>query len=306
VLLRESVDALNVRTDGVYLDCTAGLGGHSAEIAARLSSGRLIAVDRDASAIESSAERLAPYSGKVTLVRANFGDARGLLARLGVAAVDGLLADFGVSSPQLDDPERGFSYMRSAPLDMRMDGSSTLTAYEIVNGWDERELRRIIYEYGEERYGARIAAAIVRGRARRALETSDELVAVIKSAVPGAALREAQHPAKRTFQALRIAVNDELGEIGRLLASLPELISPGGRAVFITFHSLEDRLVKNAFRSFENGCTCPKEFPVCVCGFKQTFRTLTKKPVTPRDAEVAQNPRARSAKLRAAERTPDK
>lgn len=302
VLLKECIEGLNIKPDGIYLDGTLGRAGHSIEIAKRLSSGRLIAIDRDMTAIRESEERLSVYMGKVTLVHGNFRELKAILDGLNIDKVDGMLFDFGVSSPQLDDKERGFSYMADAPLDMRMDGAEALSACDVVNTWEERRLKRILFEYGEERYAPRIASNIVKRRAQRPIETTLELVEIIKSAMPGAALREKQHPAKRSFQAIRIAVNDELGSISDMLSDAAERLSPGGRLVVISFHSLEDRLVKNAMQSGEKGCTCPRDFPVCVCGFVPKLKIITKKPITADEEELAENPRARSAKLRVAER----
>ncbi|MDD6188411.1 MAG: 16S rRNA (cytosine(1402)-N(4))-methyltransferase RsmH [Clostridiales bacterium] len=302
VLLQECIDALNIKPDGIYVDGTLGAGGHSYEIAGRLTAGgRLISIDRDRNAIEHASRRLAEFADRVTFVNSNFDDIANILDRLGIDKVDGMLFDLGVSSPQLDDAARGFSYMEDAPLDMRMDKSAPLTAYQVINEWDEGELKRILYEYGEERYSPRIAAQIVRRRAAAPIETTLELVDVIKSAMPAAALREKQHPAKRSFQAVRIAVNDELGSIERMLADAPDRLGKGGRLAVISFQSLEDRLVKNAIRKREKGCTCPPEFPVCVCGFVQTMRSVGK-PITASEAELERNPRARSARLRVAER----
>lgn len=301
VLLREAVDALRVRPDGTYLDGTLGLGGHSEEIARRLGpAGRLIAVDQDPMALETAARRLAPYGARVTLVRGNFRELDRILAAQGLARVDGMLFDLGVSSPQLDRPERGFSYLADAPLDMRMDPDGPLTARQVVNGWPEAELRRIIRDYGEERYAARIAAAIARRRAEAPITGTLELAELVRAAMPAPARREKQHPAKRSFQAIRIAVNDELGAVEALMDRAPELLAPGGRIAVISFHSLESRIVKRAVAARENGCTCPPDFPVCVCGFRQTLRTVEK--LTPSPAEIAANPRARSAILRVAER----
>lgn len=301
VLLNESIAALNIKPDGIYLDGTLGGAGHSLEIAKRLSTGRLICIDRDERAINNARERLAQYMDKVTLVQNNFDMLASILDDLGIPAVDGMLFDLGVSSPQLDDAARGFSYMEDAPLDMRMDEASPLTAYAVVNEWEERELKRIFYEYGEERYSPAIAAAIARRRENKPIETTLELADIIRSAMPPAARKEKQHPAKRCFQAIRIAVNDELGSIERMLAAAPDRLAPGGRLAVISFHSLEDRLVKNAIRAREKGCTCPPDFPVCVCGFKQTLKQIGK-PITAGNAELEANPRARSAKLRVAEK----
>ncbi len=302
VLLDECIEGLNIRPDGTYVDGTLGRGGHSQAIAERLTTGRLIGIDRDETAIAEAGERLRPLGPRVRLVRGNFRDMASILRDLGVEGVDGVLLDLGVSSPQLDDARRGFSYMADAPLDMRMDRSSPVTAAEVVNTWSEAELRRIFFEYGEERYSARIAERIVRRRAERPLGTTLELVDTIKSAMPASALREKQHPAKRCFQAIRIAVNDELGALREGLEAAMDALRPGGRLAVISFHSLEDRIVKTAIRSRENGCTCPPEFPVCVCGFVRTMRSVTRKPITPTEKELEANPRSRSAKLRLAER----
>jgi len=302
VLLRECIEGLNIQPDGIYLDGTLGRAGHSIEIAKRLKSGRLIAIDRDMAAIQESGGRLAAYMDKVTLVHGNFRELKAILDGMNIDKVDGMLFDLGVSSPQLDDKERGFSYMADAPLDMRMDGGEALSAYDVVNTWDEQRLKRILFEYGEERYAPRIASNIVRRRTQGPIETTLELVEIIKSAMPGAALREKQHPAKRSFQAIRIAVNDELGSISDMLSDAAERLNPGGRLAVISFHSLEDRLVKNAMQSGEKGCTCPRDFPVCVCGFVPKLKVITKKPITADEEELVENPRARSAKLRIAER----
>lgn len=302
VLLNESIEALAIRPDGIYLDGTLGGAGHSEQIAMRLKTGRLIGVDRDASALEAAALRLQAYSDRVTLVHSNFKEIDAILDGLHIGQIDGMLFDLGVSSPQLDDGERGFSYMTDAPLDMRMDRADGLTAFEIVNRWPREELRRILFAYGEERYAPLIAAAIVRRREEKPINTTLELVDIIRGAMPREALREKQHPAKRSFQAIRIAVNDELGAIGEMMqAAIPRLNS-GGRLAVITFHSLEDRIVKNAMQEAAKGCTCPPEFPVCVCGKTPQVRILTRKPVLPGEEELEENPRARSAKLRAAEK----
>ena len=302
VLLRECIDNLNIRPDGIYLDGTLGLGGHSYEIASRLTTGLLIGVDRDETAIERAGRRLAPFGERVRLVHGNFADVPEILDSLQIAAVDGMLFDLGVSSPQLDEIQRGFSYMGEAPLDMRMDTSEGLSAYELVNGWPEERLSRILWDYGEERYARRIAHAIVTARAEKPVETTQELVALIKGAVPAAALREKQHPAKRSFQAIRIAVNDELGAVARMMAEAPDRLKVGGRLCVISFHSLEDRIVKQGIAARENGCTCPREAPICTCGFVRTLRSVSRKPILPSEEEIEDNPRARSAKLRVAER----
>jgi 16S rRNA (cytosine1402-N4)-methyltransferase len=301
VLLHECIDNLNIRPDGIYLDGTLGLGGHSFEIASRLTTGRLIGIDRDETAIERAGARLAPYGERVRLVHGNFSDVASILDRLGIDAVDGMLFDLGVSSPQLDEAQRGFSYMQDAPLDMRMDGSASLSAHDVVNTWPEGRLKQILYDYGEERYAPRIASAIVRARQERPIETTLELVEIIRSAMPAAALREKQHPAKRSFQAIRIAGNDELGAVQTMMDTAPDKLRPGGRLAVISFHSLEDRIVKNGIRRREDGCTCPRDFPVCTCGFVQTLRSVSRKPILPSPEEQTANPRARSAKLRVAE-----
>lgn len=302
VMLNECIDSLNIKPDGIYVDATLGMGGHSYEIAQRLKTGRLISIDRDIKAMERAVMRLEPLMDRITLVHGNFRDMGDILNDLGIDKVDGMLFDLGVSSPQLDESERGFSYMTDAPLDMRMDQGDKVTAADIVNNWPYESLKRILYDFGEERYAPRIAEAIVRNRENRRIETTLQLVDIIKSAMPGAALREAQHPAKRTFQAIRIAVNEELEAVSEVLGTAADRLEHGGRLAVISFHSLEDRIVKNAIASRENGCTCPRDFPVCVCGFKQTLRNITKKPLLPSQAELEENPRSRSAKLRIAER----
>ncbi len=302
VLLDECIDALSIRPDGIYLDGTLGGAGHSLEICRRLTTGRLIGVDRDELALRAAAERLKPFADRVTTVHSNFCEINTILDGLGLDGVDGMLFDLGVSSPQLDDASRGFSYMADAPLDMRMDRGEALTASTVVNEWPQEELRRILYEYGEERYAPQIAAAIVRHRQQRPIETTLELVDVIRSAMPPQALREKQHPAKRSFQAIRIAVNDELASVSRLMHDAIDRLNPGGRLAVITFHSLEDRIVKNAMQAAAKGCTCPPEFPVCICGKKPKVRVLTRKPIVSGAQELAENPRARSAKLRVAEK----
>ena len=302
VLLQECIDNLNIKPDGIYLDGTLGMGGHSFEIASRLRNGRLIGIDRDETAIERAGRRLAPFMDKITLVHGNFSDAAAILDSLGIGGVDGMLFDLGVSSPQLDESERGFSYMADAPLDMRMDGSASLTAYDVVNTWDESRLNRILWDYGEERYARRITAAILRAREQKPIESTLELVDIIKSAMPAPALREKQHPAKRSFQAIRIAVNDELGAISQMMETAPDKLKGGGRLCVISFHSLEDRIVKSGIQARENGCTCPREAPICTCGFVKTLRSVSRKPILPTPRELVANPRARSAKLRVAER----
>ena len=303
VLLHECIEALNIQPDGIYLDGTLGGAGHSREIAARLSeAGMLIGVDRDPAALQAARERLSSMKARILLVHENFQNLREILNQAGVDRIDGMLFDLGVSSPQLDEAKRGFSYMNDAPLDMRMNPEDRLSAYELVNDWPQEELKRILFDYGEERYAPLIAAAIVRERAKKPIETTLELSAVIRGAMPAQALREKQHPAKRSFQAIRIAVNDELGAVERMMEAAPDLLKPGGRLAVITFHSLEDRIVKNAMQTAAKGCICPPSFPVCVCGRKPSVRILTKKPITSQPEELEENPRARSAKLRVAEK----
>ena len=305
VLLDECIEGLNIKPDGIYLDGTLGRAGHSREIAKRLTTGRLICVDRDDAALEAAKTRLADWMDRVTLVHSNFDKVSDILDDLGLKGIDGMLFDLGVSSPQLDDGSRGFSYMADAPLDMRMDRSEGLTAADVVNGYDQNELRRILLQYGEERYAPLIAAAIVRRRSEKPIETTLELVDVIKSAMPGKALREKQHPAKRSFQAIRIAVNDELASVERMIRGAVPKLNKGGRLAVITFHSLEDRIVKTGMAEFAKGCTCPPDFPVCVCGKTPDIKLVSRKPILPTDQEVEENPRARSAKLRVAEKLKD-
>ena len=301
VLLEECIEGLNIKPDGIYVDGTLGGAGHSSVIASKLTTGRLIGIDRDPVALKAAGERLAPYGDRVTLVHSNFCELDTALDSLGITGVDGILLDLGVSSPQLDDGQRGFSYMADAPLDMRMNGEDALDAKQIVNQWSYEELKRILYDYGEERFAPRIAAAICKRREEKEIETTLELVDIIRSAMPASALREKQHPAKRSFQAIRIAVNDELGSVERMLNDAMDRLNPGGRLAVITFHSLEDRIVKNAMQQAARGCTCPPEFPVCVCGKKPKVKILTRKPIVSGEKELNENPRARSAKLRVAE-----
>ena len=302
VMLEECIEGLDIRPEGVYLDGTLGRAGHSREIAKRLSTGRLICVDRDQAALDAAQERLAPWLDKVELIHSNFDQVDRILDKLSLPGVDGMLFDLGVSSPQLDDGSRGFSYMADAPLDMRMDREEGLTAAEVVNGWPQEELRRIISQYGEERFAPQIAGAVVRRRVDRPISTTLELVEVIRSAMPPKALREKQHPAKRTFQAIRIAVNDELASVDRMLQRAVPRLNRGGRLAVITFHSLEDRIVKTGLAGFARGCTCPPDFPVCVCGRTPDVKLIHKKPILPSEREIEENPRARSAKLRLAEK----
>lgn len=302
VLLQECIDALQIRPEGVYVDGTLGRAGHAQEIVRRLKSGRLIALDRDPAALTAARDLLKPWMDRVTLVHDNFCNLKTVLRTAGVESADGMLFDLGVSSPQLDDAGRGFSYLHDAPLDMRMDPTDMLSAGEVVNTWSLDELRRILFEYGEERYAPAIARAIVRARERRPIETTLELVSIIKEAMPAAALREKQHPAKRSFQAIRIAVNRELDVLEPMLQAAAECLRPGGRLAVITFHSLEDRIVKRNIQELSRGCTCPPYFPVCVCGNRPKLRIVNRKPIVPSAEELSANPRSRSAKLRVAER----
>ncbi|MBQ6788912.1 MAG: 16S rRNA (cytosine(1402)-N(4))-methyltransferase RsmH [Clostridia bacterium] len=304
ILFDECMEALSPERGGIYVDCTAGGGGHSFGIASRLPEGsRLICLDRDDDALAACTKRLEPYADRVTLVKTEFSSIGAALDSLGIDSIDGVMWDLGVSSYQLDEAERGFSYMNDAPLDMRMDRSATLDAAFVVNNYTEGELRRIISAYGEEKFAGKIAAAIVKKRSVKPIETTLELADVIKGAMPAAAkYKEAQHPAKRTFQAIRIEVNRELDVIRPSIEEAVRRLRPGGRAAVITFHSLEDRITKQTMASLAEGCTCPPEFPVCVCGNKPKVRLLTKKPILPTDGEIEENPRARSAKLRVCEK----
>lgn len=302
VLLSECIDGLNIKPDGIYIDGTLGRAGHSMEIVKKLVTGRLIGIDKDDAAIEEAGIILKDYSDKTTFVQGDFRDVGDILDRIDIDKVDGMLFDLGVSSPQLDDAVRGFSYMADAPLDMRMDKNARLSAFNVVNEWSENELKRILYAYGEERYAPRIASSIIKKRENKKIESTLELVDIIRSAMPAKALREKQHPAKRSFQAIRIAVNDELGSIEEMLRIAPDRLNKNGRLCIISFQSLEDKLVKNAIASREKGCKCPPDFPICVCGFVPTMRSITRKPIIPGVQETEQNPRSRSAKLRISER----
>ena len=302
VLLDECLEGLNIRPDGIYVDGTLGGAGHSSCIAARLTTGRLIGIDRDPVALKAAGERLKPFGDRVTLVHSNFCEIRQVLEDLKIEGVDGILLDLGVSSPQLDDGSRGFSYMVDAPLDMRMNNEDVLTACTVVNTWPQEELKRILYTYGEEHYAPQIASAICRRRAEKPIETTLELVDVIRSAMPPAALREKQHPAKRSFQAIRIAVNDELASVEKVVRDAIPLLNPGGRLAVISFHSLEDRIVKTGMAEAAKGCTCPPNFPVCVCGKKPLVKIISRKPIVSGAEELERNPRARSAKLRICEK----
>ena len=301
VLLNECIDNLNITPDGIYVDGTMGGGGHSLEIAKRLTTGRLICIDQDPNAHEAAGKRLAEYKDRITFVRDNFGNIANILDSLGIEKIDGMLLDIGVSSHQLDEAERGFSYQQDAPLDMRMNPDRPFSAYDVVNGYDEDELDRVIFTYGEERWARRIAQFIVKEREAKPIETTGELVDVIKKAVPKGARKDGPHPAKRTFQAIRIEVNGELEVLQRAIDDVAARLAVGGRLCIITFHSLEDRIVKEAFRKQENPCICPPQFPVCVCGKKPLGRVITRKPILPSKEELEENPRSRSAKLRVLE-----
>lgn len=303
VLLKESINGLNINPQGIYVDCTLGGAGHSTEILRRLGpGGRLIGLDQDPAAIANAEQRLQRFAGRFQAVRANFVGIKQVLAELGISTVDGVLFDLGVSSYQLDTPERGFSYMHDAELDMRMDPDQPTSAKELVNDLSEEELTNIIRKYGEERWAKRIASFIVRERQRRPITTTGQLVEIIKAAVPANARREGPHPAKRTFQALRIAVNNELGILKGAIQGAVQVLKPGGRICVITFHSLEDRIIKDTFKELANPCTCPPSFPVCNCGKQPQVKIITNKPIEPGAEELAYNPRARSAKLRIAEK----
>lgn len=302
VLLNECIEGLSIDKDGIYVDGTLGGAGHSYEICKRLDGGRLIGIDQDMNAINAAKERLKEFGEKVTFVNDNFSNIKNILKELDIEKVDGFLLDIGVSSHQLDEAGRGFSYMQDAPLDMRMDITKPLSAYEVVNEYSEEEINNVIFKYGEERWAKRIAQFIVEQRAQKPIETTFELVDVIKKAVPKGARKDGPHPAKRTFQAIRIEVNGELEILEHTVDDMTEVLNRGGRLCIITFHSLEDRIVKNAFRKQENPCTCPHEFPVCVCGKKPLAKVITRKPIVPSEEELEVNHRARSAKLRVLER----
>lgn len=304
VLLHETVDGLNIKKNGVYLDCTTGGGGHSEEIAKRLvaaGGGRLYCIDRDPDALEAAGKRLSAYPF-ITFIKGNFGDAKELLLQNGVEHIDGAVADLGVSSFQLDTPERGFSYMHDAPLDMRMSKGEGKSAYDVVNTYSERDLARILSLYGEEHFASRIASFIVRARENAPIKTTFELNDIIKAAIPAKNRKDGPHPSKRSFQAIRIEVNGELDVIGKVIDGLFPLLNSGGRFSFISFHSLEDRIIKHSFLEYTKGCTCPPDFPVCVCGKKPRAIVLTKKPILPSEKELSENPRSRSAKLRILEK----
>ena len=303
VLLYECIEALNIRDGYTYVDCTAGGGGHSLEIAKRMGkNSRLICFDQDSDAIKAAKERLADFSSRVTFINENFSFLGSVLEELKVDNLGGVLADLGCSSYQFDTPERGFSYMNDAPLDMRMNKDAPLTAYNVVNEYSEFDLRKIINDYGEERFAGRIATSICRARAESKIETTLQLSEIIKSAIPAAARANGPHPAKRTFQAIRIEVNAELDVISPMIASATEKMVSGGRIAVISFHSLEDRIIKHAFKELSSGCTCPRDFPVCVCGKQPKIKEISKKPILPSEDELLENPRSRSAKLRIAEK----
>lgn len=302
VLLKECINGLNIKPDGIYVDGTLGGGGHSFHILQRLETGRLIGIDQDTDALTAATNRLKIYGDKFIPVHSNFSNLKQVLETLEIKKIDGLLLDLGVSSFQLDEAERGFSYMNDGKLDMRMNQSDAFTAYEVVNEYSERKLTEIISEYGEENWANRIAKFIVEARSSKPIETTFELVEIIKNAIPAAARKDGPHPAKRTFQAIRIEVNNELRIIEQTIEDAVKHLNKGGRIAIITFHSLEDRIVKNAYKKLAQGCTCPPEFPVCVCGGKPKVKIITKKPILPSDDEIEGNPRARSAKLRVAEK----
>ena len=302
VLLDECIEALDIKEDGIYVDGTAGGGGHSYEIAKRLKNGLLIAIDQDAAAIEATSAKLSPFGDRVKVVRDNFSNLASVCKSLGIEKIDGLLLDLGVSSHQLDTADRGFSYMADAPLDMRMDKRAALDAFRVVNEYSESELKRIFWEYGEERYSSKIAAKIVAQRAEQPIHTTGELVHIIRSAIPAGMREGGSHPAKRTFQAIRIEVNKELNVIAPAIDSAVQLLDEGGRIAIITFHSLEDRIVKQRFADLASGCECPRDFPVCVCGKRPEVRLVNRKPILPTKEELEVNPRSHSAKLRVAER----
>lgn len=303
VLLKETVDGLRVKPEGIYVDGTLGGGGHSYEVCSRLGEkGSIIGIDQDEAAIEAAGVRLKDFGEKVTIVRSNYCNMKSVLHESGIDRVDGIMLDLGVSSYQLDTADRGFSYRGDAPLDMRMDRRQEMTARDIVNGYSEMELCRVIRDYGEDRFARNIARHIVKERGRRPIETTGELTEIIRGAIPMKYQKKGGHPAKRTFQAIRIELNRELEVLSESLDDMIDILNSGGRLCIITFHSLEDRIVKNAFRKNENPCTCPKDFPVCVCGRVSKGRVITRKPILPGEAELSENSRAKSAKLRIFER----
>ena len=309
VLLSETVDGLDIKPDGIYVDCTLGGGGHSEEILKRLSSmggnGKLYSIDRDPDAIAAASKRLAPFGERSVILQGRFSEAAALLSSVGVEKIDGITADLGVSSFQLDTPERGFSYMHDAPLDMRMSNTHGKSAWNVVNEYDENELKRIIFRYGEETFAPRIASFIVKAREQKSIETTGELVEIIKAAIPAKNRQGGHHPAKKTFQAIRIEVNGELDEVENVIRSTFPILKKGGRMSLISFHSLEDRIIKHEFLELTQGCTCPPDFPVCVCGKSSGAKVVTKKPILPSEKELEENPRSRSAKLRVLEKIKD-
>ena len=303
VLLNETIESLNVKPDGIYVDGTIGGGGHSYEICKRLGEkGRLIGIDQDADAIEAASLRLKEFKDKISLVHSNYNNIKSVVNDLGINKVDGIVLDLGVSSYQLDNPERGFTYREDVPLDMRMDRESSMTARDIVNDYSEMELFRAIKDYGEEQFAKNIAKHIVKARSEKPIETTGELNEIIKAAIPAKMREHGGHPSKKTYQAIRIELNHELTVLENSLDTMIELLNPKGRLSIITFHSLEDRIVKNIFRKNMNPCTCPPDFPVCVCGKKPTGRIITRKPIFPSEEEIAENKRAKSSKLRVFER----
>lgn len=306
VMLCETVDGLNIKPDGIYVDCTLGGGGHSEEILKRLEalggSGKLVSIDRDPEAISAASERLEKYGDRSIICKGNFCDAPSILDSLEITKIDGVTADLGVSSRQLDESSRGFSYMQDAPLDMRMSKGEGMSAYDVVNTYSEYDLKRIIYDYGEEKFASRIASFIVEARQKKNIETTSELCEIIKNAIPAKFRKDGPHPAKRTFQAIRIEVNGELDVIDKAINGLFPYLESGGRMSFISFHSLEDRIIKHTFLSHTEGCSCPPDFPVCVCGKKPEAKIITKKPMLPSEKELLENPRSRSAKLRVLEK----
>lgn len=303
VLLNETIESLNVKPDGIYVDGTLGGGGHSYEICKRLGKkGRLIGIDQDADAIEAASSRLEEFKDKISLVHSNYNNIKSVVNDLGINKVDGIVLDLGVSSYQLDNPERGFTYREDVPLDMRMDRESSMTARDIVNDYSEMELFRVIKDYGEEQFAKNIAKHIVKARSEKTIETTGELNEIIKAAIPAKMREHGGHPSKKTYQAIRIELNHELTVLENSLDTMIELLNPKGRLSIITFHSLEDRIVKNIFRKNMNPCTCPPDFPVCVCGKKPTGRIITRKPIVPSEEEIAENKRAKSSKLRVFER----
>ncbi len=303
VLLNETLENLNIKPNGIYMDGTLGGAGHSEEICKKLNNqGLLIGVDQDEEALKASNERLSKYSNRIELVHSNFSDINFILDSLNIDGIDGIILDLGVSSYQLDNKDRGFSYMSDAELDMRMDRSNNLTAKEIVNTYSMEDLKDVIYKYGEEKWGKRIAEFIIEERKKGVIENTGQLVEIIKAAIPSSARRTGPHPAKRTFQALRIEVNNELGILEKAVKDITQRLKPGGRICIITFHSLEDRIIKNTFKELNLRCICPKEFPVCMCNKKSLVKIISRKPIIPSQKEIEDNPRSRSAKLRVAER----